>query len=214
MGAGSRGAVLFCDCRLVALLASSIPRGWWWTCTLREVVQRELVSIFSTQQAAVSCHFPKDNMGAIPFAAALLFPCRPMLLGTSLHRTKPTMHYFLLSFPGMRCKAYLMSSKPGAKFGSIPPCKICAKGRIFWAHQVLLVFKKKARRWAIYVCECHQQAPCEFPVYLSAGGPYSQSPSDSWQGSGGDRACLVVYKSQHLVGPSSSHGSPHCCEAA
>lgn len=56
--------------------------------------------------------------------------------------------------------------------------------------------KENVRRRATYVWECHQQAPCEFPAYISGRGPYSQSASHSWQGSGGDRPCLVVYKSQ------------------
>lgn len=151
------------------------------------------------QYSAGSCFLPlpKGQCGIVPFAATLIVACSPMLLGICPHRTKLKMHCFLHHCSGMRCKAFLMSSEPRAKFGSIAPCKIRANERIFFNTSNFIRLKENVKRWAIDVCEFHQQAPCEFFVYLSAGAPYSQSPYHSWQESGGGRTCLMVHKSQH-----------------
>lgn len=111
----------------------------------QEVVQGELVPVFSTQQAVSSCPFLKDTVEVIPFAAtfhilpytSICFHILPYFFHT-LHRTRLKVHCFLCCYPGTRCKASLMSSEPGA-LGTVPPCKICAKEDIFWVRQVLLV---------------------------------------------------------------------------
>lgn len=208
MGPGSRGTVISCDCRSVAFLTSSIPRRWWWTCILWEIIRRELVRVFSTPQAAVPCHLPKANVGVI-LLATLFFPCRPVPLGTSPHRTKLKMRFLLHHCAGTRCKAYLWFSDPAAKFGSIPPCKICAKKITFLAYQVSLVFKKMLFMFVSASNRHHVN-----PVYLSAGEPYSQLSSHSWPGSGLGQAmpCRVQVSApwDAAVGPSSLHVSPHC----
>lgn len=131
-------------------------------------------------------------MGVI-LLATLIFPCRPMPLGASPHRKKLKMHFFLHHCPGTRCKAYLQLSDPAAKFGSIPPCKICAKKITFSAYQVSLVFKKMLFIFVSASSRHHVN-----PVYLSAGEPYSQLSSHSWRGSGWNSTRLVEFKSQHL----------------
>lgn len=125
VGLGSRRTVLSFDCRLVALLSSSIPRRWWQTCTFVRGCPQRNCPYF--QQSAGSCFLPvpKEQGGGNAICYHPQFSLQAHVPGTSPCRTKLKVHCFLCCCPGARhtyCPVLSLA---------LPLCKICAKGRFF-----------------------------------------------------------------------------------